>query len=113
MQNSKNAFVYLFLFSNFDDVTASVNSIVRTYMEKLAVIWEECGFNDTSIQQRCEAVKKHVQVNIALRFYFKLFLGSMVSAFQKCLCSVLLILYRMVKKMVIGFLKNKNHTERK
>jgi hypothetical protein len=40
-------------------------------MEKLAVIWEECGFNDTSIQQRCEAVKRHVQVNIALRFNFK------------------------------------------
>ncbi|PNF26068.1 hypothetical protein B7P43_G06395 [Cryptotermes secundus] len=46
---------------NCDDVTTSVNSIVRTSMEKLAAIWEECGFGDTSIQQRCEAVKKHVQ----------------------------------------------------
>ena len=40
-----------------------MNDIVQTYMEKLAVIWEDCGYNDISIQQRCEAVKKHVQVN--------------------------------------------------
>lgn len=112
MQSSKNAFVCLFLFSNFDDVTASVNSIVRTSMEKLAVIWEECGFSDTSIQQRCEAVKKHVQVNIALRFSFKFF-GSMVFAFQKYLYFMLFVLYRVVKKMVIGFLNSKKHTERK
>lgn len=38
-----------------------MNDIVKTYMEKLAVIWEDCGYNDISIQQRCEAVKKHVQ----------------------------------------------------
>jgi protein regulator of cytokinesis 1 len=42
-------------------VKENVNSIVKTYMEKLAVIWEDCGYNDISIQQRCEAVKKHVQ----------------------------------------------------
>jgi hypothetical protein len=57
-------------FSDFDDVTTSVNSIVKTYMEKLAVIWDDCGFNDTIIQERHEAVKKHVQVSIALRFSF-------------------------------------------
>jgi len=40
-----------------------VNDIVKTYMESLAVIWDDCGYNDVSIQQRCEAVKNHVQVN--------------------------------------------------
>jgi hypothetical protein len=40
-----------------------VSDIVKTGMEKLAVIWQDCGYNDISIQQRREAVKKHVQVN--------------------------------------------------
>ena len=40
-----------------------MNDIVKTHMEKLAVIWEDCGYDDISIQQRFEAVKKHVQVN--------------------------------------------------
>lgn len=57
----------LFVFRDFDDVTTSVSSTVRSYMEKLSVIWDDCGFNDASIQQRCEAVKKHVQVNITLK----------------------------------------------
>lgn len=65
-----NAFVCLFLFSDFDDVTTSVNSIVSTYIEKLVVIWDDCGFNDKIIQERHEAVKKHVQVSISLRFSF-------------------------------------------
>jgi hypothetical protein len=44
-------------------VREAVNDIVKTSMEKLAVIWEEWGYDDINIQQRCEAVKKHVQVN--------------------------------------------------
>jgi hypothetical protein len=52
-------------------VTEAAKDIAQTYMEKLAVIWEDCGYNDISIQQRCEAVKKHVQVNKGLRFSFQ------------------------------------------
>jgi len=44
-------------------VREAVNDIVKTNMEKLALIWEDCGYNEASIQQRCEAVRKHVQVN--------------------------------------------------
>jgi hypothetical protein len=67
-----------------------VNDIVKTYMEKLAVIWEDCGYNDISIQQRCEAVKKHVQVNEVLRFRFQRLLAPMVfrcyNGIVCCLC---------------------------
>jgi hypothetical protein len=63
--------VCFFLFSDIDDVEVAVNNTVRTYMEKFAVIWKDCGFNDISIQQRCEAVKKHVQVNTVLRLSLK------------------------------------------
>lgn len=69
-ETANNAFVCLFLFSDFDDVKTSVNSIVRTYMEQLTVIWDDCGFSETIIQERHEAVKQHVQVSIALRFSF-------------------------------------------
>jgi hypothetical protein len=58
-----------------------VNDIVKTYMEKLAVIWEDCGYNDISIQQRCEAVKKHVQVNQVLMFSFQRSLAPLVFKF--------------------------------
>jgi protein regulator of cytokinesis 1 len=46
---------------NFEEVREAVNDIVKAYMEKLEVIWEDCGYNDVRIQQRCEEVKKHVQ----------------------------------------------------
>jgi acyl CoA:acetate/3-ketoacid CoA transferase alpha subunit len=42
-------------------VREAVNEIVKTNMGKLAVIWEDCGYSGLIIQQRCEAVKKHVQ----------------------------------------------------
>ena len=58
-----------------------MNDIVKTYMEKLAVIWEDCGYNDISIQQRCEAVKKHVQVNQVLMFSFQRSLAPLVFKF--------------------------------
>jgi ElaB/YqjD/DUF883 family membrane-anchored ribosome-binding protein len=47
--------------SNFEDVREAVKDIAKTCMEKLAVILEDCGYDYTSIQQRCEAIKKHVQ----------------------------------------------------
>jgi AraC-like DNA-binding protein len=30
-------------------------------MEKFSASWEDCGYNDIDIQQRCDAIKKHVQ----------------------------------------------------
>ncbi|XP_021935767.1 protein regulator of cytokinesis 1-like isoform X2 [Zootermopsis nevadensis] len=44
-----------------NDVSTAVNNTVTTYMDKLASIWGECGYDDISIGQRCEAVKQHVQ----------------------------------------------------
>jgi len=45
-------------------VREAVNDIVKTNMEKLAaLVWEDCGYNDLSKQQRFEEVKKRVQVN--------------------------------------------------
>jgi hypothetical protein len=41
-------------------------------MEKFEAIWEDCGYNDISIQQRCEAVKKHVEVSTVLRLRLEL-----------------------------------------
>jgi hypothetical protein len=74
MKNSKNAFsfslppknVYFFCSSEIDHVVGAVNAIVKTSMEKLAAIWDECGYNNTNVQQRCEAVQMHVQVNVVL-----------------------------------------------
>jgi hypothetical protein len=73
-----------FLFSDYDDVRKAVNDTVRTYMEKFAEVWEDCGYNDVSIQQRCEAVKQHVQVSTILRLSLKL--SSVVFSYQNYLC---------------------------
>jgi hypothetical protein len=74
MKYSKNAYslslphknVYFFCSSETDHVMAALNVIVKTCMENLAVIWDESGYSKSSIQQRCEAVKKHVQMNVVL-----------------------------------------------
>jgi hypothetical protein len=63
-------------------VREAVNDIVKTNMGKLAVIWEDCGYNDLIIQQRCEAVKKHVQVNKVLRFSLLRSLAALVFKFN-------------------------------
>jgi hypothetical protein len=56
--------VYFFCSSEIDHVVTALNSIVKTCMANLAVTWDDSGYSKSSIQQRCEAVKKHVQVNV-------------------------------------------------
>jgi hypothetical protein len=78
MKYSKNAFpfslppknVYFFRSSEIDHVVAALNAIVKTCMENREVIWDDFGYSKSSIQQRCEAAKKHVQVNVVLRTSF-------------------------------------------
>jgi hypothetical protein len=78
-------------------MVAALNVIVKTCMEYLAVIWDDSGYSKSSIQQRCEVVKKYVQVNAVLYDYQLL----QFSGFRIVYVFVLLMQYGVGDKILL------------
>jgi hypothetical protein len=90
-----------FLFSDYDDVRMAVNSVVGTYMEKFSAIWKDCGYNDVGIQQRCDAIKKHVQVSSVLRAVCNYYYPVWFLVFRIiCVFVLLFMIHKMGKEIL-------------
>ena len=46
----------------YDEVNRGVKEIIDEYMKKLTTIWEDCGYDKETIEQRLDAILKHNKV---------------------------------------------------
>ncbi|XP_069677765.1 protein regulator of cytokinesis 1-like isoform X3 [Periplaneta americana] len=47
------------VFRKFDHVKEELTKCIESFMSQFACVWEECGYNKETIEQRCESIKTH------------------------------------------------------